>query len=166
MQVEINQSSKCPCGSLKDLGKCCYPIINEELKAPSAEALMRARYTAYVINQIDFIEKTQSKGGEAFDREQAQAWAKESDWAGLEIINTVDNFPTVDQAQVEFKANYSIQGQEFTHHEVSTFLKDQGDWFFEEGKIINAPLKRIGPKIGRNDPCHCGSGKKFKKCCG
>ena len=28
------------------------------------------------------------------------------------------------------------------------------------------PVKRAEPKVGRNDPCHCGSGKKYKKCCG
>jgi len=28
------------------------------------------------------------------------------------------------------------------------------------------PIKRIFPKIGRNDQCPCGSGRKFKKCCG
>jgi tetratricopeptide (TPR) repeat protein len=30
----------------------------------------------------------------------------------------------------------------------------------------SAPLRRDQPKVGRNDPCPCGSGKKYKKCCG
>lgn len=31
---------------------------------------------------------------------------------------------------------------------------------------VEAPFRREGPKLGRNDPCHCGSGKKYKRCHG
>jgi SEC-C motif-containing protein len=53
------------------------------------------------------------------------------------------------------------------HHEVAEFKKEEGTWFFVDG---HAPkyeqVKRQGAKIGRNAPCPCGSGKKYKKCCG
>ena len=35
----------------------------------------------------------------------------------------------------------------------------------KENLIIKCPHRRVGPKIGRNDPCPCGSGIKYKKCC-
>jgi preprotein translocase subunit SecA len=34
------------------------------------------------------------------------------------------------------------------------------------GGTGNSQVKREAPKVGRNDPCPCGSGKKYKKCCG
>ena len=36
----------------------------------------------------------------------------------------------------------------------------------EESGVTQMPVHRAAPKIGRNDPCPCGSGKKYKKCCG
>ena len=36
----------------------------------------------------------------------------------------------------------------------------------EEVKLPKVTIRREGPKVGRNDPCPCGSGKKYKKCCG
>jgi SEC-C motif-containing protein len=58
-------------------------------------------------------------------------------------------------------------GTELHHHETSLFQKKDGEWKFRAGQIHGAqPVKRLEPKIGRNDPCSCGSGKKFKKCCG
>ena len=35
-----------------------------------------------------------------------------------------------------------------------------------KGPVIQLPSRREEPKVGRNDPCSCGSGKKFKQCCG
>ena len=50
--------------------------------------------------------------------------------------------------------------------ERAEFEKLDGEWRFIDGHIFGpAPVKREEPKIGRNDPCPCGSGKKFKKCC-
>jgi SEC-C motif-containing protein len=50
---------------------------------------------------------------------------------------------------------------------VSTFVKDDEGWKFEDGELVaEQPIVREQPKTGRNDPCPCGSGKKFKKCCG
>ncbi|MGI9280290.1 MAG: SEC-C metal-binding domain-containing protein [Endozoicomonas sp.] len=48
--------------------------------------------------------------------------------------------------------------QEEAHHECSDFIKEQGRWYFIYPGI---PAKLPG----RNAPCPCGSGKKYKKCC-
>ena len=64
-------------------------------------------------------------------------------------------------------AHYAANGQKCEHREHATFRKIDGEWRFIDGVIeSNEPYRREEPKIGRNDPCPCGSGKKYKKCCG
>jgi SEC-C motif domain protein len=64
-------------------------------------------------------------------------------------------------------AQFKIDGVLQKHHEKASFKKEEdGKWYFEDGKVQVQPYERTGEKVGRNDPCHCGSGKKFKKCCG
>jgi len=54
-----------------------------------------------------------------------------------------------------------------THHEVASFRKEDGEWFFVDGvEVKPRPFKRLEPKVGPNEPCTCGSGKKYKKCHG
>jgi len=158
--------ASCPCGSEKEFGECCEPFLNGIADAPTAEALMRARYSAYVTANIDFIEKTAHSGPRAgFDRESARKWAEGSQWQGLEILNIVGGKEQDTEGSVEFIAYYSQNGEEIKHHEVSTFRKEDGAWTFVDGRVLNQPFRREQPKIGRNDPCPCGSGKKYKKCC-
>ena len=68
----------------------------------------------------------------------------------------------------EFLARFRTKdGQAHVHHERSLFVKDKGRWLFKEGHTPGpGTMRRTAPKVGRNDPCACGSGKKFKKCCG
>ena len=67
---------------------------------------------------------------------------------------------------VEFVANYEVEGNAVRHHEISDFRRVEGEWFFRDGKEIPVTVWRDTPKVGRNDPCPCGSGKKYKKCHG
>ena len=72
-----------------------------------------------------------------------------------------------DSAVIEFVAHYQIEKADLEHHEIATFGHVDGEWRFMDGKIVNPPPeRRETPKVGRNDACTCGSGKKFKKCCG
>lgn len=93
----------------------------------------------------------------------------ESNWQGLEIVKTEKGKDKFTTGVVEFKAKYLDQkGNTHIHHEVSEFIKnDKGAWLYDKGAIVGLnPIQRSEPKIGRNDPCSCGSGKKYKKCCG
>lgn len=133
----------------------------------TAEDLMRARYSAYVMDDIDFIESTHSlEKRDALDVEETRKWASESEWLGLEILGTTKGGQDDTVGTVEFKALYSQNEISYEHHELSTFKKIEEKWYFEHGEIIPATVVREGKKIGRNDPCSCGSGKKYKKCCG
>ena len=166
--------SLCPCRSMdqKKLNytECCEPFLTGAKKAPTAEALMRSRYAAYVVKNIDYIDETQIVlENEKFDKDEARKWADSSEWMGLEIKKTQKGEPADNTGVVEFVAHYKdkASGTELHHHETSLFQKQDGDWKFKEGQIHGAqPVKRLEPKVGRNDPCSCGSGKKFKKCCG
>ena len=159
--------SNCPCGSGRPLALCCQPFISGTAKAPSAEALMRSRYTAYVTKAVDYIVNTcLDKGHDKVDRESTRQWAEESEWLGLKIVDIVKGGPLDSTGEVEFIATYSQKGQKEEHHERSTFKKVKGEWLYDTGRMVSATVVRSEPKIGRNDPCHCGSGKKYKQCHG
>ncbi|MCB9061102.1 MAG: YchJ family protein [Halobacteriovoraceae bacterium] len=157
----------CPCGSKKEYQNCCEPIINGTQLAKTAEACMRSRYTAFVKGEIDHIKNTFDPNSQnEFDSEETKNWSSKSQWQGLDILNVIDGMEKDETGQVEFIARYKISGLEQQHHELSEFKKIDDKWYFIDGKEIKSPFKRSQPKVGRNDPCPCGSGKKFKKCCG
>jgi SEC-C motif domain protein len=157
----------CPCGSAKSFGECCEPFLKGASNAPTAEALMRARYSAYATANIDFIERTiHSSTRDDFNRESALKWAEQSQWHGLEVLNVTGGKEDDTEGIVEFIATYSQKDEQVKHHEVATFRKEVENWTFVDGRMLNQPFRRDQPKTGRNAPCPCGSGKKFKKCCG
>jgi SEC-C motif-containing protein len=159
--------SACPCGSQKKYSDCCE-IFHKGGDAPTAEALMRARYSAFEKNEISYLSASHKPGTEDFNEEEARTWAKSSIWKGLEIVATKKGLESDTEGLVEFKASYTdLEGKDIVHHELSSFIKLENKWYYSEGQIIGAgPLVRATPKVGRNEPCSCGSGKKFKKCCG
>lgn len=169
----------CPCGSKTAFEKCCGPFLEGKSYPETAEALMRSRYTAYTKADIDYIKKTLApEARKDFDEADAKRWAQESKWKGLKIIGTEKGGPSDTIGLVEFTATYEVEGQGIDHHEVSKFKKSkEGHWLFVDGEAHThkegephheAPVTvvRTAPKVGRNDPCSCGSGKKYKKCCG
>ena len=163
----IKSDSSCPCGSNLSYANCCKVFHEGKAKPDTAEKLMRSRYSAYVTQHIEYIDETNDPDSkENFDREAAEEWSKTSEWLGLEIIATRAGQANDSEGEVEFRAKYKRDGKEFVHHEVSLFQIKKGRWYYCDGKDIKQPERRSEPKVGRNDPCSCGSGKKFKKCCG
>jgi len=158
----------CVCGSKKNKNSCCLSIITGKEKAETAEELMRARYTAYTTGDIDFLETSLlPEKRNDFDKKATEGWSKGATWLGLEIVSTDKGGKKDTTGTVEFIANYIVGGSNQKHHEIAEFQKENGDWYFVDGKLQKAlPVVRLEPKLGRNDPCSCGSGKKFKKCCG
>jgi len=157
----------CPCGSGADYADCCQPIVSGEKKAETAEQLMRARYSAYTQVEMDFLfNSIHPDGREENDRDGARDWAENSQWHGLEVIEISGGTAEDDTGTVEFAANYTHEDADHRYHEVATFKKEDGQWYFAEGKPgVRKPVVREEPKIGRNDPCPCGSGRKYKRCC-
>ena len=158
--------SLCACGSQKEYSECCEPFIKGSKSAPTAESLMRSRYTAFAVGDMDYIFKTHHESTRAeLDMDGVKSWATNSEWLGLEIREVEKGLVNDTEGKVEFKCKFFYNGAEQTHHELSTFKKENGVWFFVDGILRNNTIKRSEPKVGRNDPCPCGSGKKAKKCC-
>ncbi len=158
----------CPCGSDLTYAECCEPIIKNTRKAKTALELMRARYSAYAKVETDFIKSSLHPSKQAsHDDKETYLWAAKSEWNRLEIIETDKGGETDDTGTVEFIAYYTVKGDRTRHHELATFVRHDGEWVFEDGEGIKPQqVVRSEPKVGRNDPCPCNSGKKFKKCCG
>jgi len=154
--------SNCPCGSGREYDECCGPYLTGEAIPPTAEALMRSRYTAHVREDYGYVLRTCHEstrpGEDEFDN------AAPVTWTGLEIIRTEGGGEGDENGVVEFVANYKASGGTLGLHEIGQFVKDDGRWFYLDGEIVKAPQAK-SEKIGRNEPCPCGSGKKYKKCC-
>lgn len=163
----MSDSKPCPCQSGLNYAACCEPLIKGTSPAANPEALMRARYSAFAMVEMPYLHDTLHPGQRNdYDEAGATTWARESDWAGLEILNVTGNPETDKSGTVEFRAHYRRNNERLEHHELAEFRKTNGIWYFFDGKMVSpAQVRRDSPKIGRNDPCPCGSGKKYKKCC-
>ena len=159
---------QCPCGSQSPYADCCEPLIAGTRSADTPQELMRSRYSAYARGEVDYIvETTHPSRRQGHDQRMIARWSRKSDWHGLQILGAEGGGPDDDQGKVEFIAEYTEKGGRVQHHEIAEFRRSDGQWYFFDG--TPPPAKqyvREGPKIGRNDPCPCGSGKKYKKCCG
>ena len=144
---------------------------------------MRSRYVAYARGDIDYIARTTAAESlRSFDAQSARAWAGQARWLGLKLLKTDKGGAEDSVGTVEFVATYRQNGATIEHRELSRFRRDErGEWRFvdggtsskpAEGRVARSPvelppaLAAPAQKAGRNDPCPCGSGKKFKKCCG
>ena len=149
-------SSQCPCGQGQYID-CCQPLHHGQIRAQSAEQLMRSRYSAFAKQQIDYIVQTTALGQQkALDVAAILNWSQVNQWLKLEIISHQEKIAKR-HAQVEFKAHYQDGLKNQIHHEVSHFVQHQGVWYFLD------PTTEI--KISLKQACLCGSGKKFKQCC-
>ena len=160
----------CPCGSNRDYSECCEPVIAGNKNAATAEALMRSRYTAYVVHDIDYIvsscdNRSENSGEDPIDYRLTRDWSEKSKWLGLKILAVSKGGPQDTEGTVEFEAVYERDGLRDIHHEKARFKKKGEKWIYLDGDIVPKTIVRTGAKTGRNDPCPCGSGKKYKHCC-
>jgi SEC-C motif-containing protein len=162
------QMSECPCGSGLAYADCCEPILSGAIAAPTAERLMRSRYTAYQKGAIGHLGDSLHPDHKSdWDEAATRRWADNAQWLGLQIVATQAGAEGDDEGTVEFIASYREGEATKRHHEISRFARQGGRWYYVEGRMP-APetVRHAAPKVGRNDPCPCGSGKKYKKCCG
>lgn len=164
----MNEAEDCPCGSGKSYSDCCGIYISGRARAPDPEALMRSRYSAYTLQEMPYLLETlHPSQRHDYDEAGAAKWAQESQWEGLEIVAVTNATDDDSRGKVEFRARYRRAGELLTHHELAEFRRAGGDWYFYDGKTVGpGQYTRPAPKVGRNDPCPCGSGRKYKKCCG
>jgi SEC-C motif domain protein len=152
----------CPCGSGRDYVRCCGRYIEAGDLPQHPEQLMRSRYTAYVACNSDYLLLT----WHADTRPVQLELDKEINWLGLEIIDCQgDSNADADKNEgyVEFMARFKSNGRMAALHERSRFQRENNQWFYVDGQIFPQPAPE---KTARNALCPCGSGKKFKRCCG
>ncbi|OQX31005.1 MAG: hypothetical protein B0D96_03235 [Candidatus Sedimenticola endophacoides] len=157
--------SDCPCGSGKSFDTCCSPIISGAARASGPEALMRSRYSAFATGAAGFLsESLHPDHRHDHDEAATRRWAANAQWLGLEIVSSEAG---EEEGRVEFIATFKEKGLVRHHHELSTFRREGESWYYVDGTMV-LPETQVHetPKVGRNAPCPCGSGKKYKKCCG
>lgn len=120
---------------------------------------MRSRYTAYFLGLERYLLQT----WHASTRPTSVDLQAGPTWTGLQIRSTEAGAEADERGSVEFVARYLAGGRPGTLHESSRFLREEGHWYYVDGRLHDAP---DGTKVSRNAPCPCGSGRKFKRCCG
>ncbi len=156
-------SAPCPCGSGSDYRECCDRFISGRAYPHSAEALMRARYTAYTQANAEYIMATwHPSHRDGLTLTNLCESAQSLDWQRLEVIHSAGE-GQAREGVVEFKAWYRQADQLGALHERSRFVREGLQWFYVKGEINPSTPRQ---KISRNAPCPCGSGKKYKRCCG
>jgi SEC-C motif-containing protein len=127
---------------------------------------MRSRYAAYVRGDVDYLIETHDISTRGtVDRDEIAQWSRETEWLGLEIVESVGGGADDDHGIVEFVARGRTRGAPFAHRERSRFRRQGGRWYYVEGDTRREPA-RAAQAVGRNDPCPCGSGMKYKRCHG
>jgi SEC-C motif-containing protein len=155
--------NECPCGSKQSLAACCGPIIDGQ-PASTPEALIRSRYSAFVLGKLDHVERTHAPEiRDDFNRAEAERVARECTWRSLDVRRVEE---TGDEAKIEFAIRFRRDNQDMIQAEVAHFRRENGEWLYVQGDLNPKTTQRNVLKVGRNDPCPCGSGKKAKKCCG
>ncbi len=126
---------KCPCQSGQPYDNCCHPIISNQSPAPSAEQLMRSRYTAFCIADINYLMRSHHKSTRPLkDKNEILQWTKSVQWIDLKIISKSKGTESDSDGYVEFKAFYIENGSIQVIHENSYFVKENGIWYYKNGK--------------------------------
>jgi len=126
----LKPSDTCPCGSGKPYATCCGPLHAGDKPAPSAEALMRSRYAAYVLKLEDYLLATWHASTRPSELDLA---ADDSKWLGLEVRAHQQQDET--HATVDFVARYRIAGRGHRLHELSRFVREDGRWYYVDGEF-------------------------------
>ena len=126
---------------------------------------MRSRFTAHALHDFAHLHRT-------YLPTASRPYVPEADesprlvWTRL-VIHSHETGSKLNTAFVDFTAYHRDETGEHPHPEKSEFICVDGEWLYSRTvRQGPAPLKATNPKVGRNDPCPCGSGKKFKQCCG
>jgi len=156
------ESRDCPCGSGKPFNVCCLPVLRGERIPATAEELMRARFSAHATGDFAFLHRTYRPTAKLpYAPEES---SPTTEWTRL-VVHSHSLGRTPDLAYVEFSAYGLEQGVEHVLHEKAEFIREDGAWTYTR-PLREGPAPVVGgKKPGRNDPCPCGSGKKYKRCC-
>lgn len=127
--------SRCPCGRGDTYGACCGPVLRQERRAATAEALMRSRYTAFAVGDVEHLLRTWHPRERPDRGELADALADGTRWLRLDVRGTSGGGPFDDAGTVEFVAiSRTPQGRQ-EQHELSRFVREDGEWLYVDGEV-------------------------------
>jgi SEC-C motif-containing protein len=127
--------SACYCGLDKQYAACCGRLHSGAEIAATAEALMRSRYSAYVLKLADYLLATWHPDTRPAELDLD---ADDTKWLGLEVKKHVQQDET--RATVEFVARYRIAGKGHRLHELSRFVREDGRWYYIDGKLMGGAV--------------------------
>lgn len=119
-------------GSNESYAGCCGRYLEGGEAAPTAEALMRSRYTAYTLGHEDYLLVTWHYSTRPASLELASEPRRK--WLGLEV--RCHEQPEPNHAVVEFVARYKVKGRAYRVREISRFVHEVGQWFYVDGDIV------------------------------
>ncbi len=152
----------CSCGSGKVYEECCEPILTGKRPAANAEELMRSRFTAHVAR--DYLHLHRSYAGTASEAYVELPDEPSIGWSRL-VIHRHEPDVQPNLSFVEFSAFYVESGNEHVLEERAEFRRRADGWIYTRPVRTGPAPVKAAVKPGRNDPCSCGSGRKYKQCC-
>jgi SEC-C motif domain protein len=123
---------RCPCGSLETFDACCGRYLGDDgVAPPTAEALMRSRYTAFVDGDVGYLLRTWHPDTRPADLDLDPGVR----WTGLEVLDRVGGGLVDTEGVVEFRAHHRDGGRSGVQHERSRFVRDAGRWVYRDGVV-------------------------------
>ena len=130
----IETDDRCPCGTGETYGECCGRYLQDGRTAPTAEALMRSRYTGFATRAVHYLLATwhPSTRPDELELDEDMVWRR------LDVLRTDAGGPWDDAGTVEFVAHYRLDdgtaiGQRGRLHETSRFVREDGRWLYVDG---------------------------------
>ncbi len=128
--MAIDPQEACPCNSGATYSACCGPIHADGAGlGATAEQLMRARYSAYVLHNGPFLLTSWHPDS----RPNSVSFSDEQTWLGLTIVETTEGGGLEKDGTVEFKARFQRGGEHYELHELSSFVREGGKWLYVDG---------------------------------
>jgi SEC-C motif-containing protein len=126
----MDDSARCPCLSGETYGACCGPLHAHVVPAPTAERLMRSRYSAFVVGDAAWLLETWHPS----TRPDELELDPEVRWYRLDVLRTERGGPLDDRGVVEFAAHHRVDGRAEVQREVSRFVRDPSRrWLYVDG---------------------------------
>lgn len=131
----LPDDARCPCGSGDVHGACCGPVLRRERRAPTAEALMRSRYTAFAVRDLEHLLHSWHPSTAPTREDLGASLAEQVRWLRLEIHAMTGGGPFDDTGTVEFTTISTGPRGRSVQHEISRFVREGGHWYYVDGDL-------------------------------
>ena len=162
----------CLCGSGSPEAACCGPYLRRESLPPTALALMRSRYSAFASADYEYLVFSHDPETCEVDVAVLRAGSRRLSWTGLQVESVEAGGVDDELGSVTFRAKFFDGRKAGELYERSRFRRIDGRWVYVSGsrpiaaRQVHQGNGSSGMTPGRNAPCSCGSGRKYKRCCG